>query len=107
MTEPATEKRLGHLATAQFLCLPDGRVGFAFSLKGPGWEMTDFHGTAAGDGQNAEAKNEALALACMTARAAMATGRKLALDQLAALPIQADFIDGQMKTWRILEEVLP
>lgn len=106
MTEPATEKRLGHLASAQFLSLPDGRLGFAFSIKGPGWELTDFHG-AAMEGREASAISDELARACMTARQAMATGRKIALDQLATLPIEAEFIDGQMKTWRILEEVLP
>lgn len=85
-------------------------IGYSFELGGKGWGCGDFWGTWATRSEDCkwteETQKNQLGSATLRMKALLDKAHVDEFSKLKGVPIEAEFSDGSLCSWRILEEVL-
>lgn len=90
----------------------DAMIGLSVTLAGKAWGVSDFRG-AWGITRSEHAKwteddrLRELGQACLFLRDLLDRTRKKSVEELVGTPIEATFDGTALKSWRVLDEVLP
>ena len=109
-----TEKKIGKIKVASFGFggYDDAMMGLSltFGSDKEGWGVSDFKGTWANRSEFAkwteEDQRKAFADAVILLRDTLTAAKKKHVDQLIGVPVEVEFDNLTIKSWRILEEVL-
>jgi hypothetical protein len=105
-------KELGKIQSIRFGMggYEDAMVGVNFYLGGEGWGAGDFWGTWADRSEDAkwtlEDQAKIFAETTIKVRNLLKKAKVKSLDELKGIPIEAEFSQMRLVSWRILEEVL-
>lgn len=88
----------------------DAMFGFSFTLEGVAWGVQDFWGTWATHYESCkwtvEEQNSQFIEALLKVKKLMEIAKVNNFEKLRNIPIEAEFSENKLVSWRILEEVL-
>ena len=106
----ANGKHLGKIAKASFGVDSDGHLGLTMELRTEGGSVTDFWGLRIfeqiRDDEMTDNVQAAMAGALGRIGELLVVSERRTVDKLVGTPIEAEFKDNMLKSWRVLTEVL-
>lgn len=106
-------KELGKIQQASFGWggYQEAMVGASFTLGGPGWGVVDFWGTWGIERSDyakwtEQERIDQLGAVVMRLSDLLTKAKKQTVSALVGVPIEAEFENNTLKSWRVLEEVL-
>lgn len=89
----------------------DAMIGFSFELGGSGWGVGDFWGAWSSDPSpgakwTEESRNITLGKNVIRVNKLLESAKVKTISQLVGVPVEVKFIGNNLKSWRVLTEVI-
>jgi hypothetical protein len=84
----------------------DYQIGLSLHFGGGGWGVSKFYGFWSNNKAPSFNKESDMVELCYALDDILCRAKVSSVDRLKGIPVEVTFIDGALKAWRILEEVL-